>query len=454
MGVSQLVSRLLDPAGGDDINHPHRRLRLNFRRIEMVAVFGILIAVVEGMFSFERRIDGYLQACIGLGLGCAAFLVIAHHAQRRQAERFKVLPEVFVLFVLLASQTLCYFIALAGRIASGYSLVYLACAVFFLISPRRFALIGLLTFAIFVSWVLASPLDQFEQVNTLFNAGLAVAFGMMGRWGLDRLEQINEEQKRRIAEQNAALLVMNERLQRNNDELNGLMAVAAHDLRSPLFGLGNLLELASARPPQSAEGWQDVLKAAGTSIASMQTLISRVLEAHEAETSSAMTLQKVDLQAALRHAVARNRPTAERHAIQLYLDLSVHPVVALAQPDALEQVLDNLISNAIRFSPAGSQIDLQAGEGERPSISVLDRGIGVAEGERVALFGKFKRGAGRPLNGQWGSGLGLYIVKTITGAMEANVSYLPRDGGGSVFRVEFSPILDRHMLPNSRAGSA
>lgn len=438
--VQWLVTRLLDPAGGDDINHPHRRLRLNFRRIEMVAVFGMLIAVVEAVFSFQRGIEGYLEACIGLGFGCVGFLLVAHHAQRRPAERFRHLPEAFVLFALLASQTLCYFIAMAGRIASGYSLVYLACAVFFLISPRRFALIGVVTFAIFLTWVLASNLDPFEQVNTLFNAALAVAFGMMGRWGLDRLEQVNEEQKRKIAEQNAALLAMNERLQRNNDELNGLMAVAAHDLRSPLFGLGNLLDLASARPPQTPEGWQDVLKAAGTSIGSMQTLISRILEAHEAEISSVMALEVVDLHAALRSAIVRNKATADRHAIGLELDAGTHPVQAMAQPHALEQVLDNLISNAIRFSPRGSQIHLLAGEGARPCIVVLDRGIGIAEGERASLFGKFKRGAGRPLNGQWGSGLGLYIVRTITTAMQADIVYLPRDGGGSVFRLEFMAV--------------
>nr|WP_314257660.1 HAMP domain-containing sensor histidine kinase [uncultured Devosia sp.] len=434
----QRLARLLDPAGGDDIEHPYRRLRLNLRRVELVAWLGVLIAAVEGMFSIQRQIDHYLWACGFMGGGAILAMVLARRGQRVAPRRYRHLPEAFVIFALMASQLICYFIILNGRVASGYGLVFMACAVFFLIPPRRFIVIGLVTLAFFIAWVVASPLSGFDQINNIFNTALAVVFGMMGRWGLDRLEQANEVQKQQIAEQNAALVAINARLLRNNDELNGLMAVAAHDLRSPLFGLGNLLELAQQRPPSTPEGWQDVLRAAGSSIGSMQVLISRILEAHEADWAKDQQLVSINLHAALEASRVRNGVNALRCGVAITVDGRTN-VLAAGDAARLEQVLDNLVSNAIRFSPQGAEIVLTAGVDGQPFITVADRGKGIPEAERDGLFGKFKRGSARPVHGSWGSGLGLYIARTLVANMGATIVYQPRAGGGSLFRIDFQP---------------
>jgi signal transduction histidine kinase len=128
---------------------------------------------------------------------------------------------------------------------------------------------------------------------------------------------------------------------------------------------------------------------------------------------------------------------ADGSHIRLLVDERPLPVHAMVDPDALDQILDNLISNAIRFSSAGSTVRLVAGTGDGAFVEVIDEGIGIPPLERADLFGKFRRGSSNPLNGPRGSGLGLYIVHVLANAMDAEISYHPADGGGSTFRLDF-----------------
>ncbi|GHD20825.1 ATP-binding protein [Tianweitania populi] len=429
--------RLLDPAGGDLLDHPHRRLRLNLRRMEAVGLLAILVAAVEASFSRYRGIPEMAWLCLALAAIALGFILYARHVQRNGSQHSKRLPDIFILFVLLASQSLGYFISMTGRLASGYGLTAMACAVFFLIPPRRFLALCLSTLAVYVTWMLLTHLSPFDKINGIFNTILAVSFATMGRWGLNHLEQTDERQKRQIAEQNATLKKVNARLHASNIELNSLMAVAAHDLRSPLYGLGNLLDLASTRPPHTKAGWQGILREARNSIAGMQALIGRILEAHEAETKQFGKLQRSDLGQSLRSAAARARSIAEHSGITIILALQPPAAEAFVEKDDLAQILDNLLSNAIRFSPLSSIVELRASGGSSPFIEVCDRGIGIPVEQRAQLFGKFQRGTNTPLNGTRGSGLGLYIVKTLANGMDAEASYRPREGGGSVFRITF-----------------
>ena len=112
----------------------------------------------------------------------------------------------------------------------------------------------------------------------------------------------------------------------------------------------------------------------------------------------------------------------------------------MVDADALDQILDNLVSNAIRFSPPASTVRLAAGIADGAFIEVIDEGIGIPPLERADLFGKFRRGSSQPLNGPRGSGLGLYIARTLANAMNAEINYRPAVAGGSVFRIDFKAV--------------
>jgi signal transduction histidine kinase len=249
MSATSGIRHLLDPLLGDMAAQPDRPLRLNLRRVELASIAMIVNAAVEIIFSFVRNSIELRLLAIAVIIGGIVFIVLARRAQRQDVLIASRLPETYVVFALLSSQAAGYFIALGGRIPLGYALVYLAAAVFFLIPPRRFAMIGIGTFALFNIWVLSLDNVFFDKLVASFNTGLAVVAGIFGRIALDRMQQVDRQQRVLIAEQNEALVEANRRLATHNAELNDLMAIAAHDLRSPLFGLGNLLELAAARPP-------------------------------------------------------------------------------------------------------------------------------------------------------------------------------------------------------------
>nr|WP_186363636.1 HAMP domain-containing sensor histidine kinase [Rhizobium sp. ACO-34A] len=435
--TSWSIRRLLDPVGGDKADEPDRKLRLNLRRVELASIAMIFNAAVEGTFSFFRDSPGLGLLAVVAGIGALGFVVMSRSGQRETSRAVSHLPELFVIYALVCSQGAGYFIAQSGRIPSGYAMVYLACAVFFLIPPRRFMVIGIATFTLFVLWVSTLDVTLFEKVVAAFNTALAVVAGIFGRQGLDRMQEVDRLQRAQIAAQNEALVEANRRLATHNAELNSLMAIAAHDLRGPLFGLRNLLDLAAARPPSSPAALQDLLREAGNSIAGMLGLIGRMLEAHEVESRSPPALQCRDLRKMLEAASRRARAAAEGSRITLIVDGPSQPVQAMVDPDALDQILDNLISNAIRFSPAGSTVRLRTGSADSAFIEIADEGIGVPPEERDQLFGKFRRGASRPVNGPRGSGLGLYIVRSLASTMGAESSYRPVDQGGSVFRIDF-----------------
>lgn len=438
MSVSKGFLRLFDPLRGDDVAEPTRTLRRNLRRVELAAIAMVFDCAVEGVFSVFRSSLGLGFLAIGVTCGAIAFIVVARHGQRQETPAPIYLPEAFAVYALICSQAAGYFIALGGRITSGYAMVFLASAVFFLIPPRRFAVIGLGAFALFNAWVFfALDAVVFEKVVASFNTGLAVVAGIFGRFALDRMQQADRQQRAHIAEQNAALVEANHLLAARNAELNNLMAIAAHDLRSPLLGLGNLLDLAAARPRSSASALRDLFGEARRSVSAMLTLIGRLLEAHEIEARTRSPLEQRDLAQMLQDAAHRLAPLAQAGGVTLAVEAASPAVLARVDPDALEQVLDNLVSNAIRFSPAGSTCRLAAGTSLHPFIEVADLGIGIPLEERGQLFGKFRRGARAPLNGSRGFGLGLYIAQTLSRAMQAEVSYRPGQTGGSVFRIAF-----------------
>lgn len=435
--LASRLRRLLDPWQGDTPERPGRDIRLGLRRVELAAITMAADAAVEGIFSVFRQSAGLGVLAIFAIVGAIIFAAVARRGQRRDVPAPARLSEAFIVYALLCSQGAGYFISLGGRIPTGYAMVFLAAAVFFLIPPRRFAVIGAGTFALFVAWVLSLEAAFFDKVVVIFNTGLAVLAGCFGRLALDRMQQTDRRQRARIAEQNMALVEANRMLALRNAELGDLMAIAAHDLRSPLLGIGNLLDLAAERSSSAPEVLPRMLRETRESVAAMLSLIGRLLDAHEAEDAEIYLLAPVVLQSALGAAARRMSQLAQGHGVALVLETAGPEIPARANPDALEQILDNLISNAVRFSPWGCSVRLVAGIDAGPFIEVMDTGIGIPPEERGRLFGKFHKGASRPVHGARGSGLGLYIARLLAEGMEARVSYRPGRSKGSVFRIDF-----------------
>jgi signal transduction histidine kinase len=422
---------ILDPRAGYRLPHGEDDIRVDYRRVELGSLIALAAAAVEISVNLVRNVTA-MWGLIAVALICApTFWTLARRAQRSRTHGPPFLVESFVIFALLSSSGAGYLAGLEGRLTSGYSLTFLTVSAFYMIPPRRFIAIGVATYAFYVAWLSSLDLPLLSKVFPLTNTGFAVLAGCFARSGIDRIQQVGRLQRRQIAERNAAL-------SRQVRELNDLMAIAAHDLRSPLFGLANLLDLARHRPPASPEGMYRLLDAAGRSVTAMLALVGRLLDVHEVEGRAAPAIKCKDLGVLLAASVQRVEPLARAAGVEIKTVIPDQPVLAWGDADNIGQILDNLLSNAVRYSSARSTVRITAGlADDHAFIEVADQGVGVPTGERSMLFAKFRRGSTPPPSGSRGSGLGLYIVKILAQTMGAECTYSPNPSGGSIFRLTF-----------------
>jgi two-component system sensor histidine kinase/response regulator len=126
------------------------------------------------------------------------------------------------------------------------------------------------------------------------------------------------------------------------------------------------------------------------------------------------------------------------HAKGIVLDLVPHDTVIVSGLRAgVTHVLQNLVSNAVKYSPRGSRVEITAlRHGKFGRMQVMDRGPGIPEDEQANLFQRFSKTSNAPTDGESSTGLGLALAKQQARAMGGNLWYESREGGGSVFTLE------------------
>jgi signal transduction histidine kinase len=234
---------------------------------------------------------------------------------------------------------------------------------------------------------------------------------------------------------NTRLNLANAELQVRHEEKNELMRVAAHDLRSPLtavaLGAGLLRENLAGDQRRQAEIML-------SSTRQMTRLIDDLLEVHELEEGRRQFLfEAVDVGAALRETLHGLEPVAQHKGIRLEVTGLADLPAVRADAGALREVFDNLCSNALKFSPAGSCLSVSAEL--RPAfvrVEVRDQGPGVPAGEKERIFTKYARGTAQPTGGEKSTGLGLAIVRELVSVMNGRVWCEDAVGGGAMFVVQ------------------
>jgi len=413
----------------------------NLERMWWITVATAAISVAAMVYNaLGGHVGGLFPLQIADQILTALFLFLIWTARRRWlGERFRrglVLAFIFVMLIIMDA----YFFG--GFVMIGHNSIYaigaVLPAVLILMPPGRFIAILLANHAVYVAGLLAMHRGQRETVSAVFDGSLGVLVAALASWFLYTAAWGNFRKENVIAQRNRQLAASNKALTALNAEMNDLMAVAAHDLRSPLQSQRSLLELMRSRLPAENRGLAIAIETASASCGEMIALVSRLLEAHAAEhRAGALSLRSVDLRAHFAAAAGRMRPAAAAKSILLDCALPEDAAMALADAGGLDQVLDNLLANAVKFSPPGARVELGLRAG--PGIwigEVRDRGPGIPEEERGGLFRKFHRGSAQPTAGEPSTGLGLFIVRTFVEAMRGRVSYMPGDPGGAIFRFE------------------
>jgi signal transduction histidine kinase len=211
------------------------------------------------------------------------------------------------------------------------------------------------------------------------------------------------------------------------------VANASHQLRTPLTGLRLRLEAASLKA--SDPELERDLAAAERETERLAKLLTALLTLARAG-ERAGTPRPVDLAEAAARACERWSSQAERGGQRLVL-AGEQPAVALASPDDVAIVLDNLIENALIYSPPGTTVTLDwRAAGGSAVLAVLDEGPGLQPGEESQVFERFARGSSSR-GGAPGTGLGLAIVATLARRWGGDARLTNRDAGGARADVRF-----------------
>lgn len=277
-----------------------------------------------------------------------------------------------------------------------------------------------------------------EQTNALRTVSKALASGAQDVSdrdnGLyDELSRVNNE----LANVQRELSRKNAELERLSEQKTRLLGMAAHDLRTPLGIIQSYStfledEANGGVPPQRLELIQRIREASRF----MLRMVNELLDVSAIESGRLqLDMEACDLVALVRRNVSVNAHLAAAKDIVLEFRGAEAGELWLCDPGKVEQVLNNLITNAIKFSARDTKVvvDLTL-EGAEARIAVEDHGVGIAEKDRAGLFTPFGTTRARGTEGEPSTGLGLAIARRIVEGHGGRIDVESAVGRGSTFR--------------------
>ncbi len=246
-----------------------------------------------------------------------------------------------------------------------------------------------------------------------------------------------QKANRELMSNQESLLQSKHQLEELQSQKDDLFAMVVHDIKNPagiIKGLVELLRSYDLTAMEQQEVMQDLLDTSGKILALAQE-VSRVL----ALESGSLTLDvgRYPIAEVVRDVCRRNDRIAQNKDIRIAIDLAADiPDVEIDAPK-IEEVLDNLISNAIKFSHKGALVQVATKRmGSRFHVSVKDNGLGLSEEDVKKAFRKGTTLSARPTANESSSGLGLWIVKRIVEAHKGRVWVKSSLGNGATFAFE------------------
>ncbi len=296
--------------------------------------------------------------------------------------------------------------------------------------------------------------DTDRSLVEVFCSKLSVAFDNVLLY--EELQRTNALLEARVGARTRALTLANERLENQSERLrrtnafkSEILGKVAHDLKNPLaviMGRAEILKDVVAQAPlniaKAEEQILHVQESGRRLIGMVDTLLADAMaDADDIH----LRREPLDLSELVGRIVEANRQLAAKKRQSLTLSAPV-PLTVTADPDRLWEAVDNLVNNAIKYTPTGGSVSLsvEAADGEA-RIVVHDDGAGFSPEDVTRLFGRFQRLSAKPTGGESSTGLGLSIVKRIVDLHQGRIdARSPGPGRGSTFTI---------TLPLARDGS-
>jgi len=222
-----------------------------------------------------------------------------------------------------------------------------------------------------------------------------------------------------------------------------LISNVSHELRSPLTSIKGYVETLLQGGPWEPDEEREFLEIIASAADKLANLVDNLLDAAKTE-AGVLTLERepVRLERIAEQVVAQRRPLTPRHHLQVEAELGLP--IADADPMRVEQVIANLVDNAVKYSPEGGPIIVRVRGGDVLTVSVADRGVGISPEEAERLFERFYRVDSSLARATKGLGLGLSICK---GLVEAHGGRIWVESAGPGQGSTFSSTLPRLAGP-------
>jgi signal transduction histidine kinase len=215
------------------------------------------------------------------------------------------------------------------------------------------------------------------------------------------------------------------------------MATLTHDLKNPLIGANRILELmAGGVMGEVSEQQEKILFQLRDSNKSLLSMIQNLIEVYRFEKDvNAMMRENTDLVEIISACLDEIRPIARNREIELCSDIMEQVIALNADEKAIRRMLQNLLDNALKFTPRGGAISLKLQNlDEKIVVEIGDTGPGISYEEQKLLFQRFSQGkSGRKYTP--GTGLGLYLCKQIVDAHQGEIVCISVEGAGTTFRI-------------------
>ena len=231
---------------------------------------------------------------------------------------------------------------------------------------------------------------------------------------------------------------VNERLREAESLREDLTNMLVHDLKSPIVSAGmalNALRRLSNTQGERSPREKEMLQIALDNYQRLDFMVQNLLDVARTEGGQLpLTVAAANVTEVLRRAVSEVAPRAHTASIELREDYQQTPVVALVDADKLRRVVNNLLDNAIKFTPAGGYIEVAAKpDGEEALITVRDTGEGIPEDLHDRIFEKFTQAPGAQRGHRRSVGLGLTFCKLAVEAHGGRIWVENAPEGGSAF---------------------
>ncbi len=228
------------------------------------------------------------------------------------------------------------------------------------------------------------------------------------------------------------------RLQESEALREDLTHMLIHDLKNPVISagiaVGALMHEQAGRTPLGDDE-REMLTIAHESLARLESMIGDMLDIARAEAGTMpLDLDLSDLGDVVRQAARHNAPQAAEASIELVVDADPGGLPVRIDPEKVRRVLDNLLANAVKFTPPKGRIELRASAADDEAVvTVSDTGIGVPEELRDRIFEKFGQAEAARRGRTVSVGLGLYFCKLVVDAHGGRIWVTSAPDGGSVF---------------------